>query len=108
MNAIEKLTEFLAKASNAHLALSLEKAIIGEGEDAKALRGIERHIRDEARHRVGPQADKAADADRDSFNAKHGLREDMSEEELDAIYDQIAEEDFVPGEWFYLVAELRK
>lgn len=108
----------LAKATNNALADALEIAVTGidphgnlDTVGIMALRSIEHHIRNEARKRVGPAANTAADAAREAFNAKWGISEDMTEAELDAIFDSIPEEAFkteTPGEWFYLVAELRK
>lgn len=116
-NAINKVKAHLTKATNTALADTLEIAVTGNAPgvdvpkgDKRKLRRIEQYIREEARHRVGTAANKAADADREIFNTRWGINEHMNEDELDQAYDRIPEEDFqkLQGEWFYLVAELRK
>lgn len=117
--AIEKTRSFLAGATNKHLAMLIEVAITGESSevgkleqvDAQLMQSIEPYIREEARVRVGDAAHAESEADWEIVKAKWGLREDMTEEEMDEIYDNIPDDEFkqsTPGEWFYLVKHLRK
>lgn len=107
--AVAKLEAFLSRASNAHLAMSLELAITGTTPEARELLGIAHYITTEARKRVGEQANAAADIEQAAFNARHGITEGMSDAELDAIFDNLTDEQFseTHGEWFHLVQALR-
>lgn len=106
--AVTKLKAFLARSSNRHLALSLTLAVTGTSDDARQLASIDRYIREEARKRVGAEANAASDAEQAEFNARHGIREGMTDAELDAIFDGLTDEQFAEthGEWWHLVNAL--
>ncbi len=106
--AVTKLKAFLALSSNKHLALSLNLAVTGTSDAARHLASIDRYIREEARKRVGAEANAAADAEQAAFNARYGIREDMTDAELDAIFDGLTDEQFAEthGEWWHLVNAL--
>lgn len=114
--AQQKLAAFLTKTTDKHLAMVLEVAITGETQELEIpqtmevslLRNIEPQIRAEARKRVGDAAHAVAEADWDAFAAKWGLDKELSDEQMDAIYDTIPDGETPNGEWFYLVRELRK
>lgn len=107
--AVAQLEAFLSKASNAHLAMSLELAIIGKSPEARKLMSITHHIIAEARERVGTQANEAAHIEQSAFNARYGITGGMSDDELDAIFDNLTDDQLkeTHGEWFHLVQALR-
>lgn len=105
-----KIANYLANSTDRQIADTLEKAIIGTDETARELGKVEHLIRREARHRAGPAANRAADKDWAVFRDKWGITDGMTEEQLDTLFDAIPQEDLdaLPGEWAYLVAELRR
>lgn len=107
--AAAKLQKFLASSTNAHLATSLELAITGKTDDARTLMSIAHYIIAEARTRVSEQANATADIEQAAFNARHGIRENMTEAELDVIFDSLTDEQMneTHGEWWHLVQALR-
>lgn len=106
--AVAKLKAFLAKATDAHLAMSLKLAITGITADARELMGIAHHIINEARSRVSEQANAAAEIEQAAFNARYGISDGMSDTELDAIFDNLTDEQLAEthGEWWHLVNAL--
>lgn len=104
--ARERAVAFLAASTDAQLATAFTKAITDDPK--RELSPIEPLIRAEARRRVGAEAARAGDAERDAWGKRNGWRDDLTDDEADALFTR-AEGDgdpFPPGEWFFMVEAL--
>lgn len=108
MNASENAEKYIASLTSKQLAFALGEAVAGTTDVMLDLAPLARQLTDEAYKRVGTAATKAGDLAQDQFDAHWGIKPGMDDEQLDAIYDQVPDDELLPGDWFYLVAELRK
>ena len=106
--AEQQIKKTLRQMPDRFLAKVLATALKPRTEDEQALAGIFRFIVAEAEQRVGHIARKIEAAEDAVFNQKYGIREDMSEAELDRIFDGVQAADLPRGTAPILVEALQQ
>ncbi|WP_346921939.1 hypothetical protein [Glutamicibacter creatinolyticus] len=94
--ARERVNELLQQLSNVALAKVLRAYFdpATPADEKHAIGVFYREHLEEARRRVENVAKATSDAEWEAFKVKYGMSDDMPEEELDAIYDGMTDEEF--------------
>lgn len=105
----QEMRDILKKMTNEMLAKTLEVVLKPLNDDERIFASVAfSMIVTEAESRVGHLAREIEAAEDAAFQKKFGIREDMSSEELDAIFDKLSVEDLPRGTAPVLVEALRK
>lgn len=104
MTATDQARNYIATLPNKHLAHALLDSILASG----PLGPLHDLLRTEAHNRAGDIARDQEAADNEAFRARYGITEDWTLDQLDDIFDALADHERTPGGVYYLAAALTR